>query len=68
MNTNTVHTQNAHTLPFWRRPIALFALMVFGMHMGFATWMALLNNFVHERANFDGSDLEIGRASCRERV
>jgi predicted MFS family arabinose efflux permease len=31
--------------------------MVFGMHMGFATWMALLNNFVHERANFDGSDL-----------
>jgi len=25
--------------------------------MGFATWMALLNNFVHERANFDGSDL-----------
>ncbi|MDC1293382.1 MFS transporter, partial [Amylibacter sp.] len=35
----------------------LLALMVFGMHMGFATWMALLNNFVHERANFDGSDL-----------
>ena len=57
MNTNTVLTQNAHTLPFWRRPIALLALMVFGMHMGFATWMALLNNFVHERANFDGSDL-----------
>ena len=27
------------------------------MHMAFATWMALLNNFVHERANFDGSDL-----------
>ena len=57
MNTNTVLTQNAHTLPFWRRPIALLALMVFGMHMCFATWMALLNNFVHERANFDGSDL-----------
>jgi predicted MFS family arabinose efflux permease len=31
--------------------------MIFGMHMAFATWMALLNNFVHERANFDGSDL-----------
>jgi len=36
---------------------SFLALMVFGMHMGFATWMALLNNFVHERANFDGSDL-----------
>ena len=57
MNTNTVFTKNAYSLPFWRRPIALLALMVFGMHMGFATWMALLNNFVHERANFDGSDL-----------
>jgi len=54
LNTNTVFTKNAYSLPFWRRPIALLALMVFGMHMGFATWMALLNNFVHERANFDG--------------
>ena len=57
LNKNTVFTKNAYSLPFWRRPIALLALMVFGMHMGFATWMALLNNFVHERANFDGSDL-----------
>jgi len=57
MNTKSILTQNAHTLPFWRQPVSLLALMVFGMHMGFATWGALLNNFVHERANFDGSDL-----------
>ena len=31
--------------------------MVFAMQMAFATWFALLNNFVHDRAGFDGSDL-----------
>tara|TARA_B110000093_G_scaffold182146_1_gene227978 strand:+ start:498 stop:1721 length:1224 start_codon:yes stop_codon:yes gene_type:complete len=57
MNSNSISTYDAHTLPLWRRPITLLAIMIFGMHMAFATWMALLNNFVHERANFDGSDL-----------
>jgi len=57
MNSKSISTYDAHTLPLWRRPITLLAIMIFGMHMAFATWMALLNNFVHERANFDGSDL-----------
>ncbi len=44
-------------LPFWRRPITLLALMAFVMPMAFSTWTALLNNFVHDVAGFDGSDL-----------
>ena len=44
-------------LPFWRRPVTLLALMSFVMPMAFATWTALLNNFVHDVAGFDGSDI-----------
>ncbi|PWK59378.1 MFS transporter [Roseicyclus mahoneyensis] len=47
----------AQRLPFWRRPIALLALMAFAMPVAFATWSALLNNFVIERAQFDGADI-----------
>ena len=47
----------ASSLPFWRRPIALLFLMAAGMPVAFATWSALLNNFVIEVANFDGSDI-----------
>ena len=36
----------AQELPFWRRPIALLVLMAFAMPVAFATWSALLNNFV----------------------
>lgn len=57
MISESVSTQDAPLLPLWRRPITLLALMLFGMQMAFATWMALLNNFVHEVAHFDGSDL-----------
>lgn len=31
--------------------------MAFAMPMAFSTWTALLNNFVHDVASFDGSDL-----------
>ncbi len=44
-------------LPFWRTPIALLAVMAFAMPVAFATWSALLNNFVIEVASFDGSDI-----------
>lgn len=44
-------------LPFWRRPVALLAVMAFAMPIAFATWSALLNNFVVEVAQFDGSDI-----------
>ncbi|MGD9865166.1 MAG: MFS transporter [Pseudodonghicola sp.] len=47
----------ARQLPVWRRPVALLFLMAVAMPASFATWSALLNNFVIEVANFDGSDI-----------
>ncbi|WP_341211612.1 MFS transporter [uncultured Limimaricola sp.] len=48
---------DARTLPIWRRPITLLFLMAMAMPVAFATWSALLNNFVIEAAGFDGSDI-----------
>ncbi len=48
---------DAHTLPLWRQPISLLFLMAFAMPLAFATWNALLNNFVIEAAAFDGVDI-----------
>jgi len=47
----------AAALPFWRRPVTLLFLMAAAMPVAFATWSALLNNFVIEVAGFDGSDI-----------
>lgn len=46
--------RDASSLPFWRRPIFLLFLLAAGMPLAFATWNALLNNFVIEMAGFDG--------------
>ena len=53
----TLSLEDARHLPIWRRPIALLALMAFAMPVAFATWSALLNNFVIEMAGFDGADI-----------
>ncbi|MEQ8365478.1 MAG: MFS transporter [Roseicyclus sp.] len=53
----TLSLEQAAHLPVWRRPIALLVLMAFAMPIAFATWSALLNNFVIEMAGFDGSDI-----------
>ena len=44
-------------LPKWRQPKTLLYLMAIAMPIAFAVWSALLNNFVVEVANFDGSDI-----------
>ena len=49
--------ETAPSLPFWRRPVALLFLMAAAMPIAFATWSALLNNFVIDAASFDGSDI-----------
>ena len=49
---------DAQRLPVWRRPESLLFLMAFAMPIAFATWSALLNNFVIEAAKFSG--VEIG--------
>ncbi|MCR9127575.1 MAG: MFS transporter [Rhodobacteraceae bacterium] len=54
---NTVHLADASRLPVWRRPVTLLFLMAAAMPLAFATWSALLNNFVIEAAGFDGSDI-----------
>ncbi|MFN3846007.1 MAG: MFS transporter [Paracoccaceae bacterium] len=48
----------ASGLPVWRRPESLLFLMAAAMPLAFATWSALLNNFVIEVAGFSG--VEIG--------
>ncbi|MEM6595578.1 MAG: MFS transporter [Pseudomonadota bacterium] len=48
----------ARALPFHRQPVFLLFLMAFAMPIAFATWSALLNNFVIEMAGFTG--VEIG--------
>ncbi|MEE8453355.1 MAG: MFS transporter [Limibaculum sp.] len=49
----------AHALPRWRRPEAFLMLMAVASPLAFATWMALVNNFVVERAAFDGFDIGV---------
>lgn len=41
----------------WRTPVGLLVLMAMAMPLTFATWMALLNNFVIEVVHFDGKDI-----------
>ncbi len=53
-----VDLNSAGDLPRWRRPITLLVLMSAAMPLAFATWSALLNNFVIEQAGFTG--VEIG--------
>lgn len=43
----------------WRTPKTLLLLMAFIMPLVFSTWMALLNNFVTEVANFTGREIGI---------
>ena len=49
--------EQAKDLPAWRSPVALLAVMAFAMPVAFATWSALVNNFVIEVVSFDGSDI-----------
>ena len=52
----TIPLADAHKLPLWRRPVSLLFVMAAAMPIAFATWSALLNNFIIEVGHFDGSD------------
>lgn len=52
-----VRLEDAHRLPVWRRPTSLLFVMAMAMPIAFATWSALLNNFVIEVASFEGTDI-----------
>ncbi len=53
----TVSLDEAKALPRWRQPVGLLFVMALAMPIAFSTWSALLNNFVIEVAQFDGSDI-----------
>lgn len=57
MNLEIIPLVKAQGLPRWRQPVTLLLLLAFAMPIAFATWSALLNNFVIEKAGFDGSDI-----------
>lgn len=41
----------------WRNPITLLFLMALAVPFSLGAWMALINNFVVERAGFNGADI-----------
>jgi len=47
----------AQSLAAWRRPTTLLCVFAAAMPLSFAVWSALLNNFVIEVVEFDGSDI-----------
>lgn len=49
--------KDAEKLPRWQRPEALLLLMSMAVWFGLSLWMVLINNFAHEVAGFDGSDI-----------
>lgn len=57
MNWSVHPLDRAADLPRWRQPKTLLIVMAAAMPIAFATWSALLNNFVIEVAGFDGSDI-----------
>ena len=52
-----VPLSEARAMPRWRHPSTLLFLMAMALPVAFATWSALLNNFVIEVAVFDGADI-----------
>ncbi len=58
MFRRTFTLAEADALPRWQRPESLLIVMAAAMPIAFATWSALLNNFVIEVAGFTG--VEIG--------
>jgi len=58
MTLRTMPLAGTVGLPFWRQPLFLLYLMAAALPISFATWSALLNNFVIEAAGFTG--VEIG--------
>ena len=58
MFRRTMTLAEADSLPRWQRPESLLIVLAAAMPIAFATWSALLNNFVIEKAGFTG--VEIG--------
>jgi hypothetical protein len=57
ISKRTYTLEEARALPRWRRPDTLLYVMAAAMPIAFATWSALLNNFVIEAAGFTGKEI-----------
>ena len=57
MALRTISLDEARLLPRWRGPETLLYLMAAAMPLAFATWSALLNNYVYEVASFTGREI-----------
>ena len=57
LRPDIVPLAEARKLSLWRQPVALLVLFSIAVPVSFATWVALLNNFIIEVANFDGVDV-----------
>ncbi len=57
MSRPSIISDEASHLPRWRRPETLLIVMSASVWFGLSLWMVLINNFAHEVANFDGSDI-----------
>ncbi len=55
--SNLMPLSDTDRLPRWQRPESLLYLMAAAMPLSFATWSALLNNFVIEVAGFTGKEI-----------
>ncbi|MHC8492065.1 MFS transporter [Thalassospira sp. SM2505] len=53
------HTASIPVYKGWRNPEVLLILMAAAMPLSFSTWMALLNNFSVEMADFTGREIGI---------
>ena len=56
-NESSMTATTSSTTRSWQTPKNLLILMSVAMTLGFATWMALLNNFVIEKAAFTGAEI-----------
>ncbi|WP_291833862.1 MFS transporter [Limimaricola sp.] len=57
MRKTIVKLADAKSLPLWRGPVALLFLMAMAQPVSFATWSALLNNWVIHADHFTGQDI-----------
>jgi len=55
-NVSNIHSKK---VSYWKSPEALLVVMAGAAPFAFAIWMALLNNFAHEVAEFTGREIGI---------
>lgn len=58
MSSSPQNTPNSNSTT-WKTPFNFLIIVSIIVPISFSSWMALLNNFVIEKANFDGADIGV---------